>query len=228
MLHLSPRYRLYLVLVALFVTCLLVADIVAGKYFQVGALEMSVGTVTFPIAFLLTDIVNEYYGRRGARLMTGVGMLMLLVAFSLIFMSRSLPVSEGSPVAQPAFDAVFGISLRLFVASLIAYLISQIVDIHAFHFVKAMTRSQHLWLRAIGSTAVSQVVDTFVVTFGSLAGLRSTHDILVIFGTSYLYKIVVAVLLTPLVYVAHDVITRRMGIEPASVDEDELVTVPAE
>ena len=228
MLELSPRYRLYLVLVALFVTCLLVADIVAGKYFQVGPLEMSVGTVTFPIAFLLTDIVNEYYGRRGARLMTGVGMMMLLVAFALIYMSRSLPVSGGSPIEQPAFDAVFGMSLRLFVASLVAYLISQIVDIHAFHFVKALTQSQHLWLRAIGSTALSQIVDTFVVTFGSLAGLRSTSEILVIFGTSYVYKIAVAILLTPLVYVAHDVITRRMGIAPAPVDDESLVTVPAE
>ncbi|AKF06536.1 queuosine precursor transporter [Sandaracinus amylolyticus] len=228
MLRFSTRHQLFLVLVALFVTCLLVADIVAGKYFQVGALEMSVGTVTFPIAFLLTDIVNEYYGRPGARMMTGIGMAMLVVAFSLIYMSRTLPVSDGSPVGQEPFDAVFGISMRLFVASLVAYLISQIVDIHAFHFVKGITESKHLWLRAIGSTAVSQVVDTFVVTFGCLAGLRSTSDILVIFGTSYLYKIIVAVMLTPLVYVAHDLITRRMGIEPAPHDERELAAMPAE
>ncbi|UJR80853.1 queuosine precursor transporter [Sandaracinus amylolyticus] len=228
MLRFSTRHQLFLVLVALFVTCLLVADIVAGKYFQVGALEMSVGTVTFPIAFLLTDIVNEYYGRPGARMMTGIGMAMLVVAFSLIYMSRTLPVSAGSPVGQESFDAVFGISMRLFVASLVAYLISQIVDIHAFHFVKGVTESKHLWLRAIGSTALSQVVDTFVVTFGCLLGLRSTSDILVIFGTSYLYKIVVAVLLTPLVYVAHDLITRRMGIEPAPHDERELAAMPAE
>ncbi|MDQ3035798.1 MAG: queuosine precursor transporter [Myxococcota bacterium] len=228
MIRFSPRHQLYLVLVCLFVTCLLVADIVAGKYFQVGALEMSVGTVTFPIAFLLTDIVNEYYGRPGARLMTAIGMAMLIVGFALIFMSRSLPVSAGTVVHQEAFDEVFGISMRIFAASLVAYLISQIVDIHAFHLVKTITGSRHLWLRAIGSTVVSQVVDTFVVNFGALAGVRSMPDILAIVGTSYLYKITVAVMLTPLVYVAHDVITRRMGIAPAPHDEHELAAVPVE
>jgi queuosine precursor transporter len=227
-LHFSPRHQLYLVLVALFVTCLLVADIVAGKYFQIGAFEMSVGTVTFPIAFLLTDIVNEYYGRSGARLMTGVGMAMLVVAFALIFMSRELPVSPGTYVHQEAFDEVFGVSMRLFVASLVAYLISQLVDIHAFHLVKSVTESRHLWLRAIGSTVLSQVVDTFVVNYGALAGVRPGSEILGIVGTSYLYKILVAVLLTPLVYVAHDVITRRMGIDPAPHDESALATVPAD
>lgn len=228
MLRFSPRHQLYLVLVSLFVTCLLVADIVAGKYFQVGSLEMSVGTVTFPIAFLLTDIVNEYYGRPGARLMTAIGMAMLVVAFALIYMSRVLPVSPGTYVHQPAFDEVFGVSMRLFAASLVAYLISQIVDIHAFHLVKTVTESRHLWLRAIGSTVLSQVVDTFVVNFGALAGVRSTADILAIVGTSYLYKIVVATLLTPLCYVAHDIITRRMKIEPAPHDEQALATMPGE
>lgn len=221
-LRFTPRHQLYLVLVCLFVTCLLVADIVAGKFFQIGAVEMSVGTVTFPIAFLLTDIVNEYYGRRGARLMTGVGMAMLVVAFSLIFASRALPVSPGTYVSQGAFDEVFGVSLRLFVASLVAYLISQFVDIHAFHLVKRVTASRHLWLRAIGSTVLSQVVDTFAVNFGALAGVRSMNDILTITVTSYLYKVIVAILLTPLCYVAHDVITRRMGIEPAPHDEEVL------
>lgn len=228
MIRFSPRHQLYLVLVCLFVTCLLVADIVAGKYFQIGALEMSVGTVTFPIAFLLTDIVNEYYGRPGARLMTAIGMAMLIVAFALIFMSRELPVSAGTYVHQPAFDEVFGISMRLFAASLVAYLLSQIVDIHAFHLVKTITASRHLWLRAIGSTVVSQVVDTFVVNYAALVGVRPAREILAIVGASYLYKVIVAILLTPLCYVAHDIITRRMGIEPAPHDEQELATQPVE
>lgn len=217
----SPRQRLYLVLVSTFVTCLLVADIVAGKYFQVGSLEMSVGTVTFPFAFLLTDVVNEYYGRDGARTMTAIGMAMLVVAFALITMSRLLPVSPGSYVGQEAFDQVFGMSLRLFAASLTAYLVSQLVDIHTFHVFKAVTRSKHLWLRAIGSTALSQIVDTVAVNFGALVGNRQLGEIASITAASYAYKLVVAVLLTPLCYVAHEVITRRMGIEPAPLDEGE-------
>lgn len=226
--HFSLRHQLYVVLVSLFVTCLLVADIVAGKYFQVGVLEMSVGTVTFPIAFVLTDIVNEYYGRTGARLMTSIGMGMLVVAFGLVFMSRMLPVSPGTYVGQQAFDEVFGVSMRLFAASLVAYLVSQLVDIHAFHLVKTLTASRHLWLRAIGSTVLSQVVDTFVVNYGALMGVRSNLEILGIVATSYAYKLVVAVLLTPLCYVAHDIITRRMGIEPLSHDERSLAMMAGE
>ncbi len=224
----SPHQKLYVTLVSLFITCLLVADIVAGKYFQVGVLEMSVGTVTFPIAFLLTDIVNEYYGRGGARLMTGIGMAMLIVAFGLIFMSRMLPVSAGTYVGQAAFDEVFGVSMRLFAASLIAYLISQIVDIHAFYLVKRLTESRHLWLRAIGSTVLSQVVDTFVVNYGALMGIRSMSEILGIVAASYAYKLVVAIVLTPLCYVAHDIITHRLGIEPLSHDERQLAMVGGE
>ncbi len=223
MLRLSPRHQLYLVLVSLFVTSLLVADIVAGKYFTIGALTMSVGTVTFPIAFLLTDIVNEYYGRPGARLMTALGMAMLVVGFGIITFSRFLPVAPDSYVSQESFDAVFGISARLFGASLSAYLVSQIVDIHTFHLVKGLTQNRHLWLRALGSTAVSQVVDTVAVNFGALLGHVSIERIFEIVVASYLYKLVVALLLTPLCYLAHDIITRRMGIPPAPHDEQQAL-----
>lgn len=228
MLRFSLGHRLYLFLVCAFVTSLLVADIVAGKFFvadmsllgvwPIGRLEMSVGTVAFPVAFLLTDIVNEYYGRDGARLMTGLGMAMLLLAFGIITLARFLPISEHSPIPQDAFDSVFGLSLRLFVSSLVAYLISQLIDIYAFHAMKTVTRSKHLWLRAIGSTALSQVVDTVVVNFGALLWTYPVPAIVEIIIASYLYKLVVATLLTPLCYLAHDLITVRLGIEPAPID----------
>lgn len=213
--ELTRQHQLYLVLVALFVTCLLVADIVAGKFFRVGSLSMSVGTVAFPISFLLTDIVNEYYGRRGARMLTLVGMAMLVVGFGIITAARLAPVSEETYVSQESFDAVFGLSGRLFGASLLAYLVSQILDIHAFHLVKRVTESRHLWLRAIGSTALSQVVDTIFVNFGAQLGHLSVQRIWEITLASYLYKLVVAAVLTPLCYVAHEIITTRMGIDPA-------------
>ena len=212
--ELTRQHQLYLFLVALFVTCLLVADIVAGKYFDIGGVEMSVGTVAFPIAFLLTDIVNEYDGQSGARLMTGIGMSMLVIGFGIIVGARLLPVAAMSPIPQPAFDAVFGLSSRLFGASLLAYLISQYLDIYAFHLVKRVTASRHLWLRAIGSTALSQIIDTVFVNFGANVGLRSLGDIASITVDSYLYKLVVAVALTPLCYLAHEIITGRMGIPP--------------
>lgn len=214
MLDLSPRYRLYLVLVAIFVTTLLVADIVAGKLFTLGGVSIPVGTVTFPIAFLLTDVVNEYYGKRGARLMTWVGMGMLVLGFGIITAARMLPVAASSPIPQPAFDAVFGLSARLFGASILAYLVSQALDIYTFAVVKRVTESKHLWLRAIGSTALSQVVDTVFVNFGAQLGNLPVDEIVWITIYSYLYKLLVAALLTPLCYVAHELITKRLGIEP--------------
>lgn len=212
--ELDRRQQVYLVLTGVFVTSLLVADLVAGKYFVLGALEMSVGTVTFPIAFLLTDIVNEYYGQRGARFMTAIGMGMLVLAFALVAFARALPPSPGTFIPEESFQAVFGMAPRLIFASLTAYLISQLVDIHTFHVVKRITESKHLWARAIGSTVLSQIVDTVAVNFGVMLGARPFAEIAAITAWSYLYKIVVAVALTPLCYVAHEVITRRLGIEP--------------
>ncbi len=220
MFTLDAKQRLYFVLTAIFLTSLLVADIVAGKFFMAFGVTMSTGTVVFPIAFLLTDIVNEYYGRRGARFLTLIGMAMLVFGFAIIFLARKLPIASGSPVPQEAFDAVFGLSARLFGASLVAYLIGQFVDIHTFHLTKRITQSRHLWLRALGSTAISQIVDTTAVNFGALLGAMPVADVATIAAWSYVYKMIVAAALTPLCYLAHDIITRRLGIDPAPAEDE--------
>jgi uncharacterized integral membrane protein (TIGR00697 family) len=222
---LDAKQRLFFALSSIYLTSLLVADIVAGKYFVFRGLEMSVGTVVFPIVFLLTDIVNEYYGKQGARFLTWSGMAMLVFGFAIIAVARLLPPAPMTPVPQAAFDSVFGLSARLFAASLGAYLVSQFADIYAFHFTKRITRSRFLWIRALGSTVLSQVVDTAFVNFGANAGLRSVGDIAEITLYSYLYKIGVATIMTPILYVAHDIISRRLGIDPAPVDDD-LVPLP--
>lgn len=224
----STSSRLYLFLGTLFVTTLLVADMSAGKFFLIGTLEVSVGVIPFPLAFLVTDIVNEYYGRRGAQLLTRVGMLMLAVAFVLLTTMRVLPIAPHSPVPQEAFNAVFGVSFRFFAASMIAYLVGQITDIYTFHFYKKLTRSRHLWLRATGSTAVSQVVDTTIVNGAALAGVLSWAEIWRVCVWSYAYKMVVAIALTPLVYAAHRWITGTLGIQPAPHDDahDPLSDLP--
>ena len=224
MLDLTPPHRLYIVLVSVFVTTLLVADIIAGKLFELGGVSIPVGTVAFPISFLLTDVVNEYYGRPGSRLMTWVGMGMLILGFGIITAARLAPPAHDTYVSQEAFDAVFGLAPRLFLASLVAYLVSQFLDIHTFHLVKRVTQSKHLWLRAIGSTALSQVIDTLFVNFGAWIGLRPMGDIIDTTIWSYVYKLIVAVMLTPLCYVAHEIITSRLGIEPLRHDaEDGIV-----
>lgn len=223
------RDRIYLFLLATFLTALLVADVTAGKFFELGGMEISVGVIPFPLTFILTDVVNEYYGRRGARTLTIIGAAMLIIGFGIIFISRALPVSPRSPVPGPAFDAVFGVSYRFFGASLLAFLVGQLADIQAFHFVKRVTQSRHLWLRACGSTAISQVVDTAVVNFAALYGTLSLGEIAEVAVFSYGYKMAAAVTLTPLLYAAHGVFTRYFGLEPMPVLEPEHVaTQPVE
>lgn len=220
------KMRLYLALVATFLTALLIADVTAGKFFQAGSLSISVGIIPFPITFVLTDLVNEYYGRSGARLMTAVGAAMLVFAFLLITTARLLPAAENSPIPQESFVAVFGMSWRFFGASFFAFLLGQLADIQAFHVVKRITQSRLLWLRATGSTAISQVVDTVFVNFAALAGLETISNIAKITAWSYAYKMAVAILLTPLLYAAHQMFTARLGIEaapPETVDAQPAV-----
>ena len=215
----SPIHeRLFVVLAAIFLTALLIADVTAGKFFTLGGMAISVGVIPFPITFVLTDVVNEYYGRRGARLLTFVGMAMLIFAFSIIALARMLPAADNSPIPQPAFDAVFGQSFRFFSGSLVAYTLGQLTDIYAFQFYKRLTQSRHLWLRATGSTAISQVIDTTVVTSVALAGLMSASEIMKVILASYLYKMAVAITLTPLCYVAHTIVTDKLGMPPAPAE----------
>lgn len=212
------KTRIYLALVATFLTALLIADVTAGKFFQAGSLSISVGIIPFPITFVLTDLVNEYYGREGARLMTAVGGAMLVFAFLMITAARLLPAAENSPIPQASFVAVFGMSWRFFGASLGAFLLGQFADIQAFHVVKRITQSRLLWLRATGSTAISQVVDTVFVNAAALAGIETISNIAKITAWSYAYKMGVAILLTPLLYAAHQMFTSRLGIQAAPAE----------
>lgn len=219
------RHRLFVVLAAVFLTALLVANMIGGKFFHIGELGISCGVIPFPITFLLTDVVNEYYGRRGARFLTLVGMGMLVFAFVVLQIACALPPAANTPIAQDAFVAVFGMSPRFFAASILAYLLGQLIDIQAFAWFKRITQERRLWLRATGSTAISQVFDTLVVNILALYGASAAtgepialSTILGWAGMAYVYKMIVAVVLTPLLYVAHAVVTDRFGQRPAAVD----------
>lgn len=209
------RNRLYVVLGALFLTALITANLIAGKVIVVFGIEMSAGVIPFPVTFVLTDIINEYYGRDGARFLTLVGLAMMVFAIAIIYLGRILPVGESSYVTQAAYDNVFGLSWRLALASLCAYLLGQLSDIYFFRIIKRATRGRLLWLRATGSTTISQIIDSGVVTFTVFAGALGASDIATLAAFAYLYKMLVAAALTPLLYIAHDVVTRWLKIEPA-------------
>ncbi len=227
--EMQVRSQVYTALVATFVTCLLVADITGSKFFRLALFKVgdyefvshSVGMLSFPVTFLLTDLVNEYFGARAARRATYVGLGCALLAFGLIWVGRHLPVAPFSPVPQDAFETVFAMSNRLYVASLTAYLVGQLCDIWLFGVLKRATGGRLVWLRATGSTTVSQMLDSLLVTFILFQGVAGpdgqpmpTGQIAAMAATGYILKFVLALLLTPLVYLGRWGIRSRFGLEP--------------
>ncbi len=167
--------------------------------------------LAFPLTFVLTDVLNEFYGPVGARRVTYLGLGAAVFAFTVIQMAIALPVSPESPLAGSAFDTVFGWSTRLYVASLTAYLLGQLLDITLFGLFRRLTRHRMLWLRATGSTLASQLLDTVVVNAVLLGGRKPVAFILGVVRDSYTLKILIAVALTPLIYFLHALVLRLLG-----------------
>jgi len=221
MLDLTPRQRLYVYLCAVFLTALLIGDTIGSKLFTldipcgVGTLHatLSVGAIWFPITFLLTDVINEFYGSVGARFVTFVGFWMAIAPLLIILAARKIPAAPFSPVKQEAFDNVLGNANTIFFASLVAYVVGQLIDIGIFQYAKRLTQSRHIWLRSTGSTLISQLVDTVIVTYVAFYGQIPTARLHQAATTSYVVKVLLAIGLTPVIYALHAIIHRRMHIE---------------
>jgi uncharacterized integral membrane protein (TIGR00697 family) len=209
---LDRKQHLYLWLAALFVTALVVADLIGGRFFRVGGVDLSAGMLLFPLTFVLTDVINEFYGPVGAKRITLLGLGAAGFALAFVNLAIDLPPSpKGLP--EQTFREVLGMSRRLYVASLLAYLAGQLTDISLFALLRRITRHRLLWLRATGSTLVSQAIDTTVVNFVLLMGSESLGSIATIAAHSYVVKIFVAVGLTPVIYAAHALIFRVLKID---------------
>lgn len=215
-LALRPENRLFAYLCAIFVSCLLLGDVIGGKTIPTPLGPISVGIIPFPVTFLLTDIVNDFYGRKGARFLTFLGFWMAVFAWVVLQISTRLRVDASTYFTQEEFLKVFGGSAQLFVASIVAYMIGQLLDINVFQYWKALTQSRHLWLRATGSTLISQIIDTVTINviFWRWTATREWSWIFQKIGREYSIKLVVAIALTPLVYAVHGFIVRGMGIAP--------------
>lgn len=233
----------FTILCALFITALVIADIIGSKLFAVGPLEVSLawlpflgipklvihplvlsaGIIPFPLTFLLTDLINEFYGKQKARFVTFLGLGMALFASGLLLIARLLPATPTSPIPQEMFNIVFGLSGRMFLASLTAYLVGQLLDIQVFHALRHLTREKMLWLRATGSTVVSQLIDSFIVTFIAFSGTLAYAQIAEVAVNNYGVKFLVAVALTPLCYLGHAIIYR---IIRTHTNDDGLDAVP--
>lgn len=217
----NHRVRLFVVLASLFVTSLVVGDIIGGKLLEIRIagwpMTISVGMIPFPVTFVLTDLLNEFYGKQPARFVTIIGFFMAAFTLALIFTAVALPwapftrATGWTGVRQEHFDNIFAGSTRLLVASLAAFLASQFTDIAIFQWIKKKSNNRYLWLRATGSTLVSQLVDSFVVLFIAFYNPWSLEQVIAVGILNYLYKFSVAILLTPLLYLAHSLIDGYLG-----------------
>jgi len=222
---LDARQKLFAVLVALFVTSLIVGDLIGGKLYDVGLeigglpLGISVGMIPFPIVFLLTDLINEFYGKKAARFVTLLGFAMAWFTITVLQLAVMVPWPESA--FQASYDTIFASSQKILFASTIAYLTAQLIDIAIFHFIKRKLGERLLWLRATGSTVVSQLVDTVVIGFIVWSSTKTIPEILGIVLTSYIAKVVVAIGATPLIYAGHALVERGLGIVPVLPDKEE-------
>jgi len=215
------KQRFYVWLTAIFVAALVTSDLIGGKVFRVWGLDLSVGMIPFPLTFLLTDIINEFYGTEGARRVTFVGLGVALFVFAIINIAIYLPTSPESPMHGDQFRAVFGWSVRLYIASLTAYVVGQLLDISIFFSLRKLTGHRFLWLRSTGSTVLSQAVDTLVVSFVLFSGTKSTSFILHIARNSYIVKLALAIGLTPLIYLGHALLRRHFHVSEVLVKDSD-------
>jgi uncharacterized integral membrane protein (TIGR00697 family) len=197
------------------VAALLTGDLISGKVFRLGGVDLGVGMLLFPFTFVLTDILNEFYGPVGARRVTFLGLGTALFAFAGINIALALPTSPESPLDALTFQKVFGLSVRTYIASLVAYVVGQLLDIVVFASLRRVTQHRFLWLRATGSTLVSQLADTVVVTFIFYSGLKPMGFIMTMARNSYIVKVVIALGLTPVIYAVHHLLLRVVKINEA-------------
>jgi queuosine precursor transporter len=236
-----PGERLYLWLTALFVTCLLMANVLGVKLFQFAVavptwirsdgvlpVEHTVGMISFPITFVLTDLMNEYYGKRATRRAILISFSMAALAFGLIWIGRRVPILEGIPGTADAesFEMIFGASSLMYLASITAFFLGSTLDVFVFGVFKRLTGGRMVWLRATGSTIISQVFDSLIVTFvffsvlqrftwaGGSGDPASMDFVLRTAATGYVLKFVIAIALTPVIYLGRWGVRRFLGLQP--------------
>ncbi len=204
----------FLVLAGFFITNAIVAELIGGKVVEFfGLFKQSVGIILWPVVFILTDLINEHYGKQGVRKLTYITVGLIAYMFIVISISLRIQPIVGSPVDEKSFQVVFGQGQWIIVGSIIAFLISQLVDVYVFWIFRNRTGNRHIWLRATGSTVVSQLIDTFVVQFIAFVLPRKwtmeefAHNA----AWGYLFKLLVAVCLIPLIYVGHFVINKFLS-----------------
>ncbi|PZF74937.1 queuosine precursor transporter [Taibaiella soli] len=235
--------KVFLLMACFFVANALIAECIGGKLFSLEAAlgmvqhpfsllgedgltyTLTAGVLLWPLEFIMTDVVNEYYGPKAVRRISYIAVGLISYAFIMFFLAIKVPAeksfwigsqaNEGVPDMQAAFSSIFGQGMWIIFGSLIAFLVSQILDVWVFHRIKKITGEKKVWLRATGSTLVSQLIDSFVVLFIAFKLGRgwSYQRVLAVGLVNYSYKATMAIVLTPLIYLIEGAIERYLGEE---------------
>jgi len=197
--------KIYLIFIGIFITSLIVSNLIFQKFFQVNFLginfELSVGIIFYPITFLVTDVVSEIYGKQKANQMVITGIFSSIFCLLIIQIANFLPATEWSPVNTKTFNLVFGNTSLAVGASMLAYLCAQLMDIKIYHFWKKKTQGKHLWLRNNLSTIPSQFLDTFLILILLCAGgAIEWNKFFTLLKQGFLFKILIAIIDTPIIY----------------------------
>jgi len=188
------------------------------------AFTLTCGVLLWPLEFVMTDIINEFYGPKAVRRISFIAVGLISYAFLMFYLAIHVPAADfwvssrkdqGVPDMQLAFDGIFGQGMRIIIGSLVAFLVSQIVDVTVFHKIKKRTGEKYVWLRATGSTVVSQLVDSYIVLFIAFSGIFTWQQILAIGMMNYTYKFLMAVVLTPVIILVEKRIEKYFGHELA-------------
>lgn len=210
----SKKDTVYIVLAGIFITNAIVAELIGGKLIHVGSAVMSIGILPWPIVFITTDLINEYFGEKGVRKLSLITACLIAYCFVLLFMALKIPAVQGENLITDAqFNGVFGQSMWIIIGSITAFLVSQLIDVTIFHFVKNRTGKKMIWLRSTGSTVISQLFDSFIVLGIAfwMTGKMSTSVFILSAFTGYFVKLIIAILLTPLIYLGHYLIEKYIN-----------------
>ncbi len=226
----SRRERLFLLLAGFFIGNALLAELIGGKLFSVATpwhtFTLSCGILLWPVVFIISDIVNEYFGRAGVKRLSFIAAAVIAYAFIALSLAQLTRATSFSPVDDDSFRVVFMQSQWIIVGSIAAFLTAQLVDVTVFWMVRRRTGHRMLWLRATGSTVVSQLVDTLVVQFIGLhlpyllgRGGIDFPNFVNSASSGYFFKLGVAIGVTPLLYLIHAIIDRYLGDESGAIVE---------
>jgi uncharacterized integral membrane protein (TIGR00697 family) len=221
------RQWLFIALAGLFITNAVTAELISNKLIEIplswnifgkqfGPFVTIIGILPWPVVFILTDLMNEFYGQKAVRRLSWITATLIAYCFIIVGISMSIPAHEikGSKLAtNEAYNLVFGQAQAVIVGSIAAFLVSQILDAFLFEKIKQRTGNRFIWLRSTGSTMISQLIDSYIVLYIGFVvpGAMSLSTYFEVAPTNYLLKMLIAVLLTPFIYSGHYLVRRYLN-----------------